>query len=478
LHPAEPRTATHPGLRALEAQRILELIALRITPAAAAGVIAYLHLGKPGFGLLVGGSMLAALELVERPSLPLQLMPAARFTLGFCAPLLGAAIALALMLAAGASIAVKDLEAPVIGAWLVTILGVWVRARFEEGRRARVAVIGSAGFADDLAGELRASGIRSCDVVGWFGPEDPRLHDRRLDYLGNLGEIRSAVIERRIELLVYARDESTGLGDAQAGGDVCAVIADSCLDLAVRTIEANQFYEELLGHVPLGTTDAAWFRYIMHPRFRPTSPLWKRCFDVATVSLMSIFALPLVGLAAVAIKLVDGGPVLYRQRRVGERGREFEILKLRTMVLDAEADGPRWCEAGDARITPLGRLLRRTHVDELPQLWNVLRGAMTLVGPRPERPELVAELEQRFSHYTRRHLVKPGIAGWAQLRCGYAGSDLGTAWKLCHDLFYIKRRSMLADFLIMLETAFEVGRDAHRALRAPQQRFIVSEFGD
>jgi lipopolysaccharide/colanic/teichoic acid biosynthesis glycosyltransferase len=148
------------------------------------------------------------------------------------------------------------------------------------------------------------------------------------------------------------------------------------------------------------------------------------------------------------------------------------------MVPDAEADGPQWCEAGDERITPLGRLLRRTHVDELPQLWNVLRGEMTLVGPRPERPELVAELERRFSHYTRRHLVKPGIAGWAQLRCGYAGSDLGTAWKLCHDLFYIKRRSILADCLIMLETAFEVGRDAHRALRAPRQRFIVSEFSD
>ena len=478
MHPAKPRTAAPAGLPALEAQRILDLIALKVTPAVAAGLIAYQHLGKPGFGLLVGASMLAALQLVERSSLPLQLMPAAHFAMGFCAPLLGAAIALFVMVTAGAGIAVTALEAPVISAWLVMSLGVWVKARFEEGRRARVAVIGSAGFAHDLAGELQASGIRRCDVVGWFGSEDPSLGDRRLDYLGGMSEIRSTVIERRIELLVYARDESTGLGDAQAGGDICTLIADSCLDLSVRTIEANQFYEELLGHVPLGTTDAAWFRYIMHPRFRPTSPLWKRCFDLAVVSVMSILALPLVGLAALAIKLSEGGPVLYRQRRVGERGREFEILKLRTMVPDAEADGPRWCEAGDVRITPLGRLLRRTHVDELPQLWNVLRGEMTLVGPRPERPELVADLERRFSHYTRRHLVKPGIAGWAQLRCGYAGSDLGTAWKLCHDLFYIKRRSILADCLIMLETAFEVGRDAHRALRAPQQRFIVSEFGD
>jgi len=103
---------------------------------------------------------------------------------------------------------------------------------------------------------------------------------------------------------------------------------------------------------------------------------------------------------------------------------------------------------------------------------------MTIVGPRPERPEIVSQLEQRFPHYTRRHLVKPGIAGWAQLRCGYAGSELGTAWKLCHDLFYVKRRSIFADWLIIVETVFEAGRDAHRALRAPGQRFIVGQTID
>jgi len=148
------------------------------------------------------------------------------------------------------------------------------------------------------------------------------------------------------------------------------------------------------------------------------------------------------------------------------------------MVTDAEAAGPQWCAPGDDRVTRLGGLLRRTHIDELPQLWNVLRGEMTLVGPRPERPEIVAELEQRFPLYTRRHLVKPGITGWAQLRCGYAGSELGTAWKLCHDLFYVKRRSVLADWLIIVETLFEAGRDAHRALRAPEQRFIVGEASE
>ena len=150
------------------------------------------------------------------------------------------------------------------------------------------------------------------------------------------------------------------------------------------------------------------------------------------------------------------------------------MLKLRSMSVDAEANGPQWSKGEDTRVTRVGRLLRRTHIDELPQLWNVLRGDMTLVGPRPERPELVAQIERQYPHYTRRHLVKPGIAGWAQLRCGYAGSNLGTAWKLCHDLYYVKHRSFLGDLLILFETAFETFRDAHRSLRSPAERFLVN----
>jgi lipopolysaccharide/colanic/teichoic acid biosynthesis glycosyltransferase len=307
------------------------------------------------------------------------------------------------------------------------------------------------------------------------------VHSGDLECLGTLDGVRAAVTARRIELLVWAREEAgerRGGVDSDPDPDPCALIADACLDLPVRMIEASQLYEELLGHVPLGTIDSAWFRYIMHPRFRPTSPLSKRCSDLAIALPTAILALPLLGVLAIAIKLSDSGPVLYRQRRIGEGGRAFNVLKLRTMVTDAEAAGPQWCAPNDSRVTPLGKVLRRTHLDELPQLWNVLRGEMTLVGPRPERPEIVTELERRFPHYTRRHLVKPGITGWAQLRCGYAGSELGTAWKLCHDLFYVKRRSVLADWLIIVETLFEAGRDAHRALRAPEKRFLVGEASD
>ncbi len=240
-------------------------------------------------------------------------------------------------------------------------------------------------------------------------------------------------------------------------------------------IGANQFYEDLLGHIPIGTIDQAWYRYVLHPRFQSMAPASKRALDLVLAGDIGIVTLPLMAIAALSVKLRDRGPVIYRQVRLGEHGEPFEILKLRTMTVGAEADGAQWSGAGDERVTGVGRFLRRSHIDELPQLWNIFRGDMTLVGPRPERPEMVAELERQYSHYTRRHLFKPGIAGWAQLRCGYAGSDLGTGWKLCHDLFYIKHRSALGDLMIIFETAFETFRDAHRALRTPSDRFILEE---
>ena len=196
-------------------------------------------------------------------------------------------------------------------------------------------MIGSAGFASDLAEELEAAGIRGYEVIGWFGARrapaaQPEAAASRLDYLGGARRrCASTVLERRIELLVCARMEPVEERERTPtrSTDLYALIADACLDLPVRMIEANQLYEELLGHVPLGTTDSAWFRYIMHPRFRPTSPLWKRCFDLVNAGWMALIALPIVAAAAVAIKLTDGGPVLLppaagRGARQGVRDRQ------------------------------------------------------------------------------------------------------------------------------------------------------------
>jgi exopolysaccharide biosynthesis polyprenyl glycosylphosphotransferase len=467
------RPSLRGGVRALEAQRLIDFLTLRLAPAVGAGLIAYSHMNEVGVGLIVFASILIASQVIENPNLPLHLMPASRILVGVAAPVIGVLAAWLIGVASGDAYPLGEYEAVLLGAWLVLGLGAWIRTRVEEGLRARVAVIGSRDFAADFTAELNAAGVERYEVVGWVGGQGPADY-RRLRWLGPLDDVRGAVVAERIDLLVCAPTAN----DAEASTSieaVCARVADECLDLPVRLIAANQMYEEILGHTPVGTIDSAWYRYIMHPRFRASAPVSKRVFDLFFSSLIALFFLPVVAVAALAIKLGDSGPVFYRQRRLGEYGREFEILKLRTMRVDAESNGPQWAVAEDMRITKVGRLLRRSHLDEVPQLWNVLRGDMTLVGPRPERPEMVAELERKFSHYTRRHLVKPGIAGWAALRCGYAGSDIGTAWKLCHDLFYIKRRSVMVDTLILAETAVEVFRDAHRALRAPRERFLVGE---
>jgi exopolysaccharide biosynthesis polyprenyl glycosylphosphotransferase len=460
------------GLRALDAQRLIDFLTLRLAPSAVAGLIGYSHMDGVGQALIVFACVLIATQAIENPNLPIHLMPASRVLLALGAPVVGAAAAWLIALAAGDGYAVSQYYAIVAGAWLVLALGAWMRVRLEDGLRARVAVIGPREFAADFAAELSGSKIEKYEVVGWVGGQGPAEY-RRLRWLGPLADVRGTVVAEGVDLLVCAPT----MTDADGGSidDVCARVADECLDLPVRLIAANQLYEEVFGHVPVGTIDAAWYRYIMHPRFRAGAPISKRVFDLVFGTLIAMFFLPVLAVAALAIKLGDGGPVLYRQRRLGEYGHEFEILKLRTMRVDAERDGPQWASAEDNRVTRVGRVLRRTHLDEVPQLWNVLRGDMTIVGPRPERPEMVSALESRFPHYTRRHLVKPGIAGWAALRCGYAGSDVGTAWKLCHDLFYIKRRSVLADTLILAETVVEVFRDAHRALRAPDERFLFGE---
>lgn len=451
---------------------MIDLFALRLAPSLAAGLIAFSHTRRVGDGLIVFVCVLIASAAAGRSGLPLNLMPASRVILGLTVPVVGIVAAWLISIAAGQNYSIFEYEAALLGAWVVTVLATWIKRRLEQPLRARVAVIGPREFAADFAAELAAANVDTYDVVGWIDARGPGEY-RDMRWLGSLDRLRSEVLSERIDLIVLG-PQPVDAGDGP-GENVFAQVADECVDLPVRLIAANQLYEEVLGHVPVGMIDAAWYRYIMHPRFRASGPYTKRAFDLVFGSVIALCFLPVMVIAAIAIKLEDRGPVFYRQRRLGELGDSFDILKLRTMRTDAEANGPQWSEEGDTRVTRIGRLLRRSHLDEIPQLWNVLRGEMTLVGPRPERPEMVAELERRFPHYTRRQLVKPGIAGWAALRCGYAGSDIGTAWKLCHDLFYIKRRSMLADTLILAETGVEVFRDAHRALRAPEERFLVGE---
>lgn len=185
----------------------------------------------------------------------------------------------------------------------------------------------------------------------------------------------------------------------------------------------------------------------------PAPAQWsKRFFDILSALGLLIFLAPLLLATALAIRLDTKGPVLYRQRRIGFRGEEFEIFKFRSMRTDAEKDGARWASADDDRITRVGRFIRRTRIDEIPQAINILRGEMSFVGPRPERPEFVTLLEIEIPHYHERHLVKPGITGWAQVKHEYTASVDGARTKLTYDLFYIKHFSLLLDLLIVLMT--------------------------
>jgi lipopolysaccharide/colanic/teichoic acid biosynthesis glycosyltransferase len=212
------------------------------------------------------------------------------------------------------------------------------------------------------------------------------------------------------------------------------MVSEECLELEVRLSTVSHLQEEILGQIPLDTVDSGFFEYLMHPNFSGGSVGVKRVVDVAVSLAALVVAAPLVAFAAVATRLSGGGSILIRERRVGAVGAEFEMLKLRTSE------------------TGLGPMLRRTHIDEIPQLWNVLSGEMSLVGPRPELPARMLELEAKIPLYDRRCLVAPGITGWAQIRRAEAISDADSAWKLSHDLYYLKHRSSALDAMILLQT--------------------------
>jgi sugar transferase (PEP-CTERM system associated) len=221
----------------------------------------------------------------------------------------------------------------------------------------------------------------------------------------------------------------------------------------VRIQDGADLYEAITGKVPIESLRLGWL--LFSPGFRVSGFLlaYKRIASLLISGIGLIVSLPLLPLVALAIKLTSSGPVFYKQRRTGCGGVGFDCYKLRTMREDAEADtGPTWAGDDDPRITPVGRFLRISRLDEIPQLWNVMKGDMSLVGPRPERPEFVNWLDQEIPYYYLRHTVRPGITGWAQVRYEYGSSLEASKEKLRYDLFYIKNMSPGLDFLVFFQT--------------------------
>ncbi|WP_417452188.1 TIGR03013 family XrtA/PEP-CTERM system glycosyltransferase [Kordiimonas sp.] len=310
----------------------------------------------------------------------------------------------------------------------------------------RVLILGAGKLADELqqyAAQAREAGMNIVDIVMLPGERAPL---KNAIILNDIDDLHSYAVEREIEMIIVAND-----------ADDTAVPLEALIACKLAGIEIKDrlaFYEQVRGYVELTSVRSEWI--IFSDGFRGgtgVERLAKRMLDVAVSLLLLGVTLPVMILVALLVKLTSRGPIFYRQERVGMNGQTFGLLKFRSMRQDAEAHGaPQWAQKNDPRVTPIGTLLRKTRLDELPQVLNVLNGAMSFVGPRPERPYFVAQLGEQIPFYRERHCVKPGITGWAQIQYPYGASIEDARRKLEYDLYYIKNYSLFLDLLIILQT--------------------------
>jgi exopolysaccharide biosynthesis polyprenyl glycosylphosphotransferase len=332
-----------------------------------------------------------------------------------------------------AGMSVGVLVSAAVWEWAVRRVGV---------RRRRVLVVGTSELSNDMAEELARADIRDYELIGHIG--DPRANGTggRVPFAGTLSDLATVVEEQEPDLIVLADERTYG----QA--------LDELLDgprTRARVIGVAGFFEYVLGRIPVSQLSSAWFMSLVHLR-QPAHGRWtKRAFDVTGALVGFVLALPLMLMVAIIVSRTPG-PLLYRQTRLGEGGKPFTMYKFRTMAVGAECAGPQFSGERDPRVIPGGRLVRRAHLDELPQLWNVLKGEMSIVGPRPERPEIATPLEDAIPFWHRRLLIKPGITGWAQVNCGYVADCERMADKLAYDLWYARHRSLVVDVAICLRT--------------------------
>ncbi|MET0507011.1 MAG: TIGR03013 family XrtA/PEP-CTERM system glycosyltransferase [Burkholderiaceae bacterium] len=335
---------------------------------------------------------------------------------------------------------------------MVALLGV-LAVRYMAHRAAamqvptrRVLVLGDGPEAGEIAEMLRvARSGRAPRFAAQVSPQslgddDGPLNERKVEPLA------ATVRERRVSEIVVALRE-------RRGGREPLTDLLRCRLMGVQVIDAATFYERELGLIALDHLRSSWLVYGEGFDQGWLRAFVKRAFDVITSFVLLLLASPAVLVVAVAVRLESSGPVLYRQVRVGAGGRPFSMLKFRSMRTDAEVDGkPQWAAVGDARITRVGRIIRRLRLDEVPQLINVLRGEMSFVGPRPERPYFVERLVEQIPYYELRHNLKPGITGWAQVRQEYGASVEDARKKLQYDLDYVKNHSRFLDLTILVET--------------------------
>jgi sugar transferase (PEP-CTERM system associated) len=318
-----------------------------------------------------------------------------------------------------------------------------------EALRRRILVIGVGELAERIERLARAAGDHAAFlVVGYvrLNAEAPRvasptLHQRDLGEENSLARVAE---EHYVDEIVIATRDRRGLP------------IDDLLDCklqGVKIVEYLTFWEREKGQIDLDALQPSWLFFSDGFRTSWFVNSVKRSFDVAVSLLFLLATAPVIIATALAIKLEGKGPIFYVQERVGLNGRTFPLMKFRSMSVNAETEGPKWAAVNDQRITRTGAFIRKTRIDEIPQVINVLRGNMSFIGPRPERPFFVETLSQEIPYYGERHRVKPGISGWAQINYPYGASVEDARQKLTYDLYYVKNHSLFLDLVILLQTA-------------------------
>ena len=312
--------------------------------------------------------------------------------------------------------------------------------------RRKVLVYGT-GERAQMVGQSLTHASANVELVGYYA--SPNETDHRVTSWATLapGERLNDLVTRAgVDEIVVALTE-------RRGGSMPMRELLDCKLQGVRVSDIATYFEQNLGQIRLESASAGWliFGEGFNQGFVRSSV--KRLFDIAGALVLIVVTLPIMVLTALAIKLESPGPILYRQERVGLGSKTFNVVKFRSMRTDAEKDGvPRWATAADSRVTRIGRVIRKLRIDELPQLFGVLTGDMSLVGPRPERPYFVDQLTQDIPFYAVRHSVKPGVTGWAQVSYQYGASREDTVEKLQYDLYYVKNHTLFLDILVLLQT--------------------------
>lgn len=332
----------------------------------------------------------------------------------------------------------------VFGVMQAIFHSLFLTATKSSGLVRRVLVLGTGPLAAKVAEAIKQSN-QSHRLVGFIKMSDKTTIVPENMIIGSKSEINSLVEKKRIHRIVVAITERRGVFPVQ---DIL-----KCKFSGVNVTEAPNFYEEMTGKLLIENINPSWFIFCHSMQLSELRMLIKRITDIVVSIIAAAVFLLLVPFIALAVRLDSKGPILFSQKRMGQFGRIFTLYKFRTMGKDAEkSTGAVWAKEGDSRVTRVGKFLRKSRLDEIPQIYNILKGEMSIIGPRPERPEFIEGLSKVISFYTERHSVKPGLTGWAQIRYPYGASVEDAIEKLRYDLYYIKNLSIMFDLGIIMET--------------------------